>query len=246
MSECSVYLARLRVLFLLAVHLLLAGPKHRTFSFFFLIVSLVQTVQHHLPVHSHYRLAPAPDGSRSSSMPRRHPFVCRWPRLPAFVQDNIRSWGTYAAGALFTLGWWCFIDGIAFAKTTPDFPVRVSIEDYLPGIFTTLGMIITNSIDISLLNDDGGGGGFGAFDDSSSLAGKAKLTLFIGIALIAGGLAGSVAILAIKYLAADVASKFIYTALATVVQNVLIVMCSVMLWIVHSIDADSQYNFILH
>ncbi|KAJ2844597.1 Vacuolar protein sorting-associated protein 68, partial [Coemansia erecta] len=82
----------------------------------------------------------------------------------------------------------------------------MGFEDWIPGILCTLGMIITNSIDLSLLRDDG----FGYGSSSSSLAGKAKLTLFIGIALLAGGVAGSITILAIKFIVPEVEPGILY------------------------------------
>ncbi|KAJ1918639.1 Vacuolar protein sorting-associated protein 68 [Tieghemiomyces parasiticus] len=177
-------------------------------------------------------------------MPVEHPFICRlpFPALPAVVKENQREIGTYLAGALFAVGWWFFVDGLVFAGHHPDFPARVGVEDYLPGIFCTVGMLITNSIDLSLLRDDH----FGYSGNSGGLAGRAKFTLFIGIALIAGGLAGSVASLCIKYIASGVANEFIYTGVAVIVQTVLITLSSIVLWLVHNSEAEGQYNFVLN
>ncbi|KAJ1949003.1 Vacuolar protein sorting-associated protein 68 [Linderina macrospora] len=162
------------------------------------------------------------------------------PRIPSAWREHIRDFGTYASGALFTLGWWFFIDGLVTARTTTDFPVSFGFEDWIPGILCTLGMVITNSIDLALLRDDGFGYG------SSGLAGKAKLTLFIGIALLAGGVAGSIAILAIKYIVPQVDGSVMYIGFTNVIQTVSVLLASIVLWFVHNSEADNQYNFVLN
>ncbi|KAJ1969492.1 Vacuolar protein sorting-associated protein 68 [Dimargaris xerosporica] len=171
-----------------------------------------------------------------------HPFVCQMPfsLVPRAVKENQREIGTYVAGALFAVGWWFFVDGMVFSTTQPNFPVRVGVEDYLPGIFCTIGMLVTNSIDLSLLRDDHFG-----YSGGSSLAGRAKFTLFIGIALIAGGLAGSIASLAIKYIVSGVTEHYIYAGMAVILQTVLITLSSMLLWVIHNSEAEGQYNFVL-
>ncbi|KAJ1653901.1 Vacuolar protein sorting-associated protein 68 [Dispira simplex] len=180
-------------------------------------------------------------------MAAQHPFVCHLPlpRVPTVIKENQREIGTYAAGALFAVGWWFFVDGMVYASNEPGFPVRIGVEDYLPGIFGTLGMLITNSIDLSLLNEDQFGYS-STSGGSTTLASRAKFTLFIGIALLAGGLAGSIASLCIKYLATGVATEYLYGGLATVFQTLLVTLCSVVLWLVHNAEAEAQYNFVLN
>ncbi|KAJ2721613.1 Vacuolar protein sorting-associated protein 68 [Coemansia sp. Benny D115] len=165
---------------------------------------------------------------------------CQLPRIPSAWRERLRDFGTYASGALFTIGWWFFIDGLVLARTTTDFPVKFGFEDWLPGILCTIGMVITNSIDLSLLRDDGFGYG------GSSLAGKAKLTLFIGIALLAGGVAGSFTILAIKYIVPEVAPGVLYIGFTGVIQSLSILLSSIVLWFVHNSEHDNQYNFVLN
>ncbi|KAI8318387.1 UPF0220-domain-containing protein [Martensiomyces pterosporus] len=165
---------------------------------------------------------------------------CHLPRVPSAWRERLRDFGTYASGALFTLGWWFFVDGLVTARTTEEFPVKFGFEDWIPGILCTLGMLITNSIDLSLLRDDGFGYG------SSGLAGKAKLTLFIGIALLAGGVAGSIAILAIKYIVPQVDASVMYIGFTNVIQTSSILLSSIVLWFVHNSEGDNQYNFVLN
>lgn len=64
-------------------------------------------------------------------------------------------------------------------------PVHVTFVDWVPGICSLLGMIVVNMIDKDRIRGDEG------FGDSRAVW-RARLFLFIGFALMAGGLAGSV------------------------------------------------------
>lgn len=100
----------------------------------------------------------------------------------------------------FAFGWWAFLDATvlsAHAKPILDpdtpydpVPVHVTFADWAPGLCATLGMIIVNLIDKARLmtDDDGYGGGWGG----GGVAWRARAFLFVGFALMAGGLAGSI------------------------------------------------------
>lgn len=62
----------------------------------------------------------------------------------------------------------------------------MTFVDWLPGVFSIFGLLIVNLIDKERLVGDGGSFGEG------SLVWRARLILFMGFALMAGGLAGSV------------------------------------------------------
>ena len=62
-------------------------------------------------------------------------------------------------------------------------PVHVTFLDWLPGLITTLGMLVVNLIDKGTLAGDGA--------DARDVW-RARLVLFVGFALMAGGVAGSV------------------------------------------------------
>lgn len=144
--------------------------------------------------------------------------------LPTWITSlfSKRTLGIYLSGALFALGWWTFLDAVMLSSISarpppgvdrgepwPDKPeVIVTFADWIPGLCGTLGMIVVNLIDKSLLAEaglggalfgGGGGGGGGAFAGDATMW-RAKLFLFIGFALMAGGLAGSVTVLVVKYL----------------------------------------------
>lgn len=74
----------------------------------------------------------------------------------------------------------------AHAHTTyGDPPVHVAFVDWVPGICSLLGMLVVNLIDKDRVRGDEG------FQDPKAVW-RARLFLFIGFALMAGGLAGSV------------------------------------------------------
>jgi hypothetical protein len=71
--------------------------------------------------------------------------------------------------------------------------VHITFVDWIPGICSALGMLVINSIDKSRLSAD-------SFSYSGNgVAWKARLVLFLGFALLAGGLAGSVVVMVMKY-----------------------------------------------
>ena len=87
----------------------------------------------------------------------------------------------------FSLGFFFFVDAAAFSKSAKNgSDVHITFVDWIPSIFSALGMLVINSIDKSRLSAD-------SFSYSGNgVAWKARLVLFLGFALMAGGLAGSV------------------------------------------------------
>ena len=65
--------------------------------------------------------------------------------------------------------------------------VHVKFVDWVPGICSVLGMLVINSLDKSRLSGESFSGG-----SSDRHAWTARTILFLGFALMAGGLAGSV------------------------------------------------------
>lgn len=99
----------------------------------------------------------------------------------------------------------------------------MSFADWLPGLLATLGMIVVNLIDKSILAEAGGfggamGGGFGGGGGGDPIQWRARLFLFVGFALLAGGLAGSVTVLTIKYIVAQLPEGYEYYGFANVVS----------------------------
>lgn len=108
-------------------------------------------------------------------------------KLPSLsLGAHVRAAGIYVSGALFAAGLWFFIDAAVYSKVANAGTVHVTVVDWIPTICSALGMLVVNSIDRSKLTNDHYGG------SDSAIAWKAKLVLFIGFALLAGGLAGGV------------------------------------------------------
>lgn len=136
----------------------------------------------------------------------------RFPKPQWLNSPNTRTAGVYLAGALvsshslrscirilfycvpanilpskFSLGFFVFIDASTYshsAKNGGD--VHINFVDWIPGICSALGMLVINSIEKTRLSAD-------SYSYSGTgVAWKARLVLFLGFALMAGGLAGSV------------------------------------------------------
>ena len=84
-------------------------------------------------------------------------------------------------------------------------------------------MLVINSIEKTRLSAD-------SFSYSGSgVAWKARLVLFLGFALMAGGLAGSVTVMVLKYLFKDYPLRTMYMGVANVVANGLVMLRYVLL-----------------
>ncbi|KAF9259618.1 UPF0220-domain-containing protein [Marasmius fiardii PR-910] len=172
--------------------------------------------------------------------PRR---VCINPFPNLDLGKHRRTLGVYLAGGLFSLAFWVFIDAAilsAHAKVPwgDDPPVHVTFIDWIPGICSLLGYIVVNMIDKDRVKGEEG------FGDPRSVW-RARLFLFIGFALMAGGLAGSVTILVLKYILSDYAEMFKYYGYANVSQNILLMLSAIVLWMAQSVSSEYEYNLTL-
>jgi len=178
---------------------------------------------------------------RSNYDPRRvllNPF-------PAFnLGKHRRAIGIYLAGGLFALANWTFIDAAVLSRHAhspwdePQIPppVHVSFVDWVPGFCSLLGMLVINLIDKDRVRGEEGFGGDGG------AVWRARLILFIGFALMAGGLAGSVTICALKYVMHEYPEEYTYYGYANVSQNVAMMLSSIVLWISQSVGSEYEYN----
>ncbi|GAB7354858.1 hypothetical protein MBLNU459_g5234t1 [Dothideomycetes sp. NU459] len=111
----------------------------------------------------------------------------RFPKPQWLNSANTRSFGVYLAGALFSIALFVMIDAAVFSKSDKNgSDVHINFIDWIPGIFSALGMLIINSIDKTRLSADN----FSYRGDG--VAWKARVVLFMGFAAMAGGLAGGV------------------------------------------------------
>jgi len=79
----------------------------------------------------------------------------------------------------------------------------------------------------------------------SGVAWKARFVLFLGFALLAGGLAGSVTVMILKYVLKNYPLQTLYFGIANVIANALVMLSSVVLWISQNIEDDYTYNLAL-
>ena len=116
--------------------------------------------------------------------------------------------------ALFTL-----VDAATFSKSSRNgSEFHVNFIDWIPGIFSTLGMLIINSIDKSRLSGDN-------FSYSGEgVAWKARVVLFMGFAAMAGGLAGGVTVMVLKYVVPGADWPAMWFGVANVVANALVML----------------------
>ncbi|KAI5295318.1 hypothetical protein KEM52_001739 [Ascosphaera acerosa] len=151
----------------------------------------------------------------------------------------------------FSMGLFFMVDAAAMSRSAYNgSDVHVRFVDWIPAICSALGMLVINSIEKSLLSADSfsySGGG---------VAWKARFVLFLGFALLAGGLAGSVVcpttspgdwmtVLIIKYAIENYPFEQLYYGIANVVANGLVMLSTVVLWVSQNIEDDYTYNLAL-
>lgn len=132
------------------------------------------------------------------------------------------------------------ISSLSLKQPLPDIPfimpdTWMTFSDWIPGLLATLGMITVNLIDKSHLTDgDDGGWGSGNWT-GDSVQWRARLFLFVGFTLLAGGMAGSITVLIMKYMIPDFVGMdgfgYEYYGLANVIQNAGIMISTMLLWV---------------
>ncbi|KAK4889856.1 Vacuolar protein sorting-associated protein 68 [Elasticomyces elasticus] len=164
----------------------------------------------------------------------------KFPKPQWMNSANTRTAGVYLAGALFSIALFVFIDAATFSKSHLNgSDYHVNFVDWIPGIFSVLGMLIINSIDKSRLSADN----FSYSGDG--VAWKARVILFMGFAAMAGGLAGAVTVLVLKYVVHDASWPALWFGVANVAANSLVMLSSVVLWVSQNMEDDYTYNLAL-
>ncbi|EDK46599.1 vacuolar protein sorting protein 68 [Lodderomyces elongisporus NRRL YB-4239] len=167
---------------------------------------------------------------------------------------KLRSAGIYTAGALFSIGFWSLIDALIYSKTVNALDVHVTFVDWIPLICSSLGMLIVNSIEKgNLMNRDSdgfgttggrGGGGFG-LDDGGNYVWAARIILFLGFSLLAGGVAGSFMVFILKYLMKHYSFPTLGMGVANIVCNGCVMLSCIILWISQNIEDEYSYSLAL-
>ena len=119
----------------------------------------------------------------------------------------------------FSIALFILIDAASYSKSPLNGSnFHITFVDWIPAIFSALGMLVINSIDKTRLSGDG----FSYSGDG--VAWKARVVLFMGFAAMAGGLAGGVCVLVLKYIVADASWPTAWMGVANVVTNGLVML----------------------
>jgi hypothetical protein len=127
----------------------------------------------------------------------------------------------------FSLAFYVMLDSAVWSGSSRNgSDVHVNFVDWLPLIFSSLGMLIINSVEKARLSTD-------SFSYSgSSVAWKARVVLFLGFAALAGGMAGGVTVFVLKFLVPGVGMPALSMGIENVVANALVGMRWVMLLLI--------------
>jgi hypothetical protein len=94
--------------------------------------------------------------------------------------------------------------------------VHVAFVDWLPLIFSSLGMLIINSVEKQRLSADSWS------YSGNGVAWKARVVLFLGFAALAGGMAGGVTVFVLKFIVKGVGMPALRMGIENVVANALV------------------------
>lgn len=100
-------------------------------------------------------------------------------------------------------------------------------------------MFVINTVDKTLLSTENGFYSFGGGDNADW---QAKVVLFMGFALLAGGLAGSIVILVLKYVVPQYAMPTLLMGIENVVANGSVMLSCVVLWIAQNVQDEYSYS----
>ncbi|KAI5956857.1 VPS68 [Candida jiufengensis] len=163
-------------------------------------------------------------------------------RLPKSAK--LRSFGIYLAGGLFAIGFWSLIDSAIYSKTINASDVHVTFIDWIPFICSSLGMLIVNSIEKNnLMNTNNQSGGM--FQDEGNYIWAARIILFMGFSLLAGGLAGSFMVFILKYLMKHYTFPTLGMGVSNIVCNGCIMLSCIVLWLSQNIEDEYSYSLAL-
>lgn len=150
-----------------------------------------------------------------------------------------RNAGVYCAGGLFSLAFYTLLDSAVWSKGPNPSDVHITFVDWLPFIFSTLGMLIINSVEKTRLSAD-------SFSYSGSgVAWKARVVLFLGFAALAGGMAGGVTVFVLKFVVQGVNWPMMGMGVENVAANALVGVSSVVLWVSQNMEDEYAYNLAL-
>lgn len=131
----------------------------------------------------------------------------------------------------FALGFFTFLDAAVFSKVANGTStVHVTFVDWIPLICSVLGMLVINTIEKARLSSS-----YSYQDDNVAWR---WLVLFMSFALIAGGLAGGVTVLVLKYVVPGHPWPTMWFGVANALSNALIMLSCCTLWVTQSVQDD--------
>ncbi|KAL1877603.1 hypothetical protein VTK73DRAFT_8427 [Phialemonium thermophilum] len=152
----------------------------------------------------------------------------------------VRNAGVYTAGALYAAAFYTILDAAVWSKSPLNGSnVHVTFVDWLPFLISSLGMLITNSVEKARLSAD-------SFSYSGSgVAWKARVVLFLGFAALAGGMAGGVTVFVLKFAVPGVQWPMLGMGLENIIANALVGLSSAVLWVSQNMEDEYSYNLAL-
>jgi hypothetical protein len=154
-----------------------------------------------------------------------------------------RNAGVYSAGALFSIAFYVMLDSAVWSASPRNgSDTHITFVDWLPLIFSSLGMLVINNINKSHLtaNNDN----FASFHGGDN-AWRARVVLFLGFAALAGGMAGGVTVFVLKFVVRDVGMPALGMGVENVLANALVGASTVVLWVSQNMEDEYSYNLSL-
>lgn len=157
--------------------------------------------------------------------------------------QKLRSIGVYLSGCLYAIGLWLMVDAAIYSKTVNASIVHVTFVDWIPFICSTTGMLIVNSIEKSNLFEANNTSFLGSGANSTAWA--ARVILFFGFSLLAGGLAGSFMVFILKFLLKKYTFPTLGMGVSNIVCNGSIMLSCIVLWLSQNIEDEFSYSLTL-
>lgn len=133
------------------------------------------------------------------------------------------------------------LDSALYSSHRNGSTVHVKFADWIPFILSSFGMLVINTVEKSRLTSDafsfgtsGSGGGAGEW--------QAKVVLFLGFALLAGGLSGSIVVLVLKYIMPHFGMPTLGMGISNVISNVAVMASCVSLWLAQNLEDEYSYS----
>lgn len=143
--------------------------------------------------------------------------------------EHLPSFASLSAGLFFGLAWLLWVDGVAFSAT--EYGRGVDGTFYIPGILSTLGLLMLNVVRWEAVTED-----YSLMEDANGAV--AKCWVFTAFCLSFGGLIGGVWILVKEVNQPDWEAGSVSVAVRVLLQNLFIFAASLIFRIAR-IKADA-------